>query len=59
MSRHEIDQLADAGFNTQQIDALRAVFASRGHSHSIDDIVSLADKLEDIETDVQELEEQP
>lgn len=51
MTKIEIQSLEEAGFSDAQIQALTEVFATRGHSHAIDDIIGLEEQLEEIGAD--------
>ena len=46
---HEVRRVLEEYFTAEQVDVLMEIFALRGHSHEIEDIVGLDDELDALE----------
>lgn len=50
------EDLSDAGFNDEQIEALLTHFARRPHTHDIEEITGLPQELDDLADELDDLE---
>ena len=53
MPDHE-DILENGGFSSDQIHALLQVFAVHPHTHDIDEVIGLEDQLAELESEIEE-----